>query len=498
MQELKELAYIINKSKVQSIEIIEDEAKQHNSKLYQLYEAVQDQSVNTNIDAAKLVYGEAKISSKYRNLKHELKKRMLNTIFFIHKNNKKSREEQYYQCWKDWAACKILIEKSARLTAITLAEKILKKALDNNFYDLIISISILLRSHYALTEKNKEKFKYYDELYDHSKRQEKYKNLAHKYYMLLVLDHTSNGVTFNSKIKEDADNYCQELEKYESDNDGNKFYYYLYQIKLMGFMGIFDYSNAKEICNEAIHFLEGKYFQGGLRNFLLNKLVCNIQLKEFEEGRNTAKLCQKLVATDSFNWFKTQEYLMMLAFHTGEYQEAYKIYYSITNNARYKSHPVLHETWPLYKLYLHFLLLVGKVALKPSDKYFSILKLEKTINKIPKFAKDKQGMNIPILIIQMAILIQQGDQDKAIDRIESLDKYCERYLKLSNPNYRSYCFIKMLTQIPKANFNPIATTRKAEKYIQNLRKVDISFANQAHELEIIPFEELWKMLLKSL
>ncbi len=498
MKELNELAYILTKSKVRSIEIIGDETRQYNSKLYRLFDAIQNQKVSSDMEAANLIYGEARISSKYRNLKHELKKRMLNTIFFIDTNGGKDREDNYYQCWKDWAACRILIEKSARNTAISLAEKILKKALKYNFYDLIVSISILLRTHYALIEKDKDKFKYYNDLYDNSKRQDKYKNLAHKYYMQLILDHTQEGVTVNPQIKEDAEKYYQELEEFKDKNEGIKFFYYLFQIKLLGYMGVFDYANAKSVCNEAIDFLEGKNFNGGLRNFLLNKLVCTIQLKAFNEGRATAIECQKLVTKGSFNWFKTNEYLIMLSFHTNNFQEAYEIFYSIINYPRYKSFPILHETWSLYKMYLHFLLLINEIKPKAKDNSFSSLRLGKFLNNIPSFSKDKEGMNVPVLIIQMAILIQQRNYDEVIERIDTLNKYSDRYLKPNSPNYRSNCFIKMLTQIPKASFNPIGAERKAEKYIERMAEIEINFNNQAHEVEIIPFKTMWKLILKTL
>ena len=498
MRELQELTYILKKSKTRSIEIIGDETRQYSSKLYQLFHAIQNKEVTTDKEAAKLIYGEAKISSKYRNLKHELKKKMLNTILFIDTNGEKDREDNYYQCWKDWAACRILIEKSARNTAINLAEKILKRALKYNFHDLIISIAILLRAHYALVKKDKAKFKYYNGLYDNSKRQEKYKNLAHQYYMQLILDHTSEGVTANPKIKEDAERYYQELKEFNANTDGIKFYYYLYQIKLLGLMGVFDYTAAKQVCDEAIEFLKDKNFEGGLRNFLLNKLVCTIQLKEFEEGRATAVQCQKIVSEDSFNWFKTNEYLIMLSLHTGNYQEGYEIFYSVIRHPRYKSFSSLHETWELYKMYFHFLLLINKIKPKLNDKSFSSLKLGKFINNIPSFSKDKTGMNVPVLIIQMAILVQKRDYDKVVERVEPLNRYCDRYLKQNSPNFRSNCFIKMLTQIPKANFNSIGTKRKAEKYIKKMEATKINFANQAHEVEIIPFEKMWELILTTL
>lgn len=500
MEELQELVYILNKYKTRSIEIIGDESRQYQSKLYQLYEAIQKGHVKNDEEAALFIYGEEKISSKYRNLKHELKKRLLNTIFFIDTNADQERDNVYYQCWKDWAACRILIEKSARKTAVHLAEKIIKKAIQFDFHELITSISILLRMHYALREKNKKRFEYYDGLYEYYKKEAEYKDQAHKYYMKLILDYAVESVTANPKIEKDAQKYYLELAPLKSETDNTKFHYYLYQIQLLGTMGIFQYQKAKLICGEAIEFLnkQDPDFKGGIRNFLLNKLVCHIQLKEFEEGKTTALQCEDFISEGDFNWFKTNEYFFMLSFHTGNYQEAYSIFNKITTHPRYKAYKILHETWSLYRIYLHFLFLLDQFTPMKSDKSFNKIRLGKFLNDVPLFSKDKHGMNIPVLVAQMAFLILQQKYDAATERIDALNKYCDRYLKSNNPNFRCNCFIKMLLQIPVSGFHRAGVERRAKKYLKKMKTIEINFNNQAHEVEVLPFETMWAFILDAL
>ena len=501
MEELQELSYILTKYKTRSIEIIGDESKSYDSKLYQLYQAIQKGEVKNDNEAVLNIYGEKKITAKYRNLKHELKKRLLNTVLFVDTNTKKSKEDDYYQCWKEWAACKVLIQKSARKTATKLAEKTLKKCLKHDFFELIISISIFLRNHYALMEKNKDRFEYYDQLYDFAKREQKYTNLAHKYYMKLILDYAIGSVTIDPKINDDAETYYNELIKLKGETDNFKVHYFLFQIQLLGAMGVFDYKRARNICSDAISFFQqskGFDFEGGMRNILLNKLVCHIQLKEFEEGKQTAIECSNYVSEGAFNWFKTNEYFFMLSFHTGNYQDAYEIYYTIINHSRYKNYKVLHETWFLYQIYLHFLFLVGEITPFEKDKSFNKIRLGKFLNDVPSFSKDKRGMNIPVLIAQMAFLILQRKYDAATDRIDALNKYCDRYLKSQNPNFRCNCFIKMLVQIPISGFHKAGVKRRAQRYREKLKAVDINFNNQAHEIEILPFDVMWELIINNL
>src|SRR5690606_20915304 len=87
--------------------------------------------------------------------------------------------------------------------------------------------------------------------------------------------------------------------------------------------------------------------------------------------------------------------------------------------------------------------------------------------------------------------------DLVMSRLESLNLYSHRYL-LKDDTFRSNCFIKMLMQLPKANFNRIALKRKAEKYYIKLKQNPSNLSMQASEIEIMPYEILWEYVLNSL
>ena len=149
-------------------------------------------------------------------------------------------------------------------------------------------------------------------------------------------------------------------------------------------------------------------------------------------------------------------------------------------------------------MYLHFLFLVEQITPATSDKNFSTIRLGKFLNNVPSFAKDKHGMNIPVLVIQMAFLILQKKYDGAAERIDALNKYCDRYLKTNNPNFRCNCFIKMLVQIPISGFHRAGVERRAARYFDKLKTIEINFSNQAREVEVLPFEILWVLILGTL
>lgn len=500
MEELRELVYILTQSAAQDAYFTSTYFGGGGSKMQQLFDAIQKEEVTDDQEAVELIYGEQRITSKYRNLKYELKKRLLDALLLVKPSGGKGRNEAYYQCWKEWAACQILIEKSARTSAKAIAQRLLRKAVQYDFLSLVVNIALFLRNHYALRERNRERFEYFDELYERYQQEEAYNNLAHKYYMRLILDHAQDSVIANPQIEADAQRYLEELTPLKDQATNAKFYYYLYQVQLLGKMGVFNYQEARDICAEAIAYLDQSNFEfkGGALNFLLNKLVCHIQLGEFEEGKKTAIACSELVEEGTFNWFKTQEYLFLLSAHTRNYQSAYDSYYAVVNHPRYNAYTILHETWSLYKMYLHFLYLLGKFELAAGDRSFSKVRLGKFLNETPSFAKDKQGMNIPVLIIQMAFLILQHKYDLAVERIDALNKYCDRYLRGNDPNFRCNCFIKMLLEIPKSAFHRNGAERRAQRYLKRMKTTAINFSSQAHELEILPFEDFWYLILQTL
>ena len=106
-------------------------------------------------------------------------------------------------------------------------------------------------------------------------------------------------------------------------------------------------------------------------------------------------------------------------------------------------------------------------------------------------------MNIPILIIQFLLALADKEYGQCIDREESLAKYRTRYLKPDNAA-RSHYFFKMLELIPKCDFNASIVKTNAAPLLEHLMKSSQKTANQNFEVEVIPYETLWEIVLSIL
>ena len=271
-------------------------------------------------------------------------------------------------------------------------------------------------------------------------------------------------------------------------------------IQLMVYSIQNNYPGTLQVCDKIIHFFEAKSYQANtpLQIAYYQKLVCMIQLKMFENAENVAEKCLSLIEEGAFNWFKYNELYLTVCMHTGKYQKAYQIYQEVVNHKRYPFLPSNNkEIWIINEAYLKYLAQIGKIEPSTEDVQFSRFSIGKFVNETPIFSKDKRGMNIAILAIQILFLILTKKYGKAIDRIEAVEKYCTRYLRQTD-TIRSYFFIKMLLTIPLANFHKVAVERKSKPYLDKLCQQPLELSDQTHKIEIINYEKLWEFALDSL
>jgi hypothetical protein len=477
----------------------------HASHVQNLYEGIAEGKYENDQEASMSIYGEGENSQIYfTRLKRQLYKRLINSLFFIDVNQPSFNDYQkaYYSCHKNYAAVKILIGRNARRSAIQLAEQTLKKALKFEFTDLIINLAKDLRLHYGTVTGERKPY-------------QEYKDLIKKYQEIFLAElqveelYTDLAINFvNSRatkieVETLAENYVEDLEllikKYSS-----------YRLNLYAYLGISlryqisnDHQNTLRVCEEAIRFFKTKEHiasKGAIVNFLFKMLACYIPLKEHTKGQEVAEKCLQLVGKGSSPWFNILNHLTILLFHTRQFQKAYEVFQRAYSHPKFKNlYKSQSEDWRINEAFIHYFILIGKIDLTqyPEEMRVKKFRVSKFLNEVPIFSKDKRGNNITILIIQMLFLLQKGQYDKVIDRMEAINAYCNRYLR-NDDTYRSNCFIKMLLQLPKAHFNKTAAIRKADKFVQKLKKVPLEQANQSNELEIVPYEMLWEFVLESL
>jgi hypothetical protein len=499
MIDLKELAQIVTRTKLRHVELISSSSNgQEQSKIQQLYDMLQDETVYDDDEAAKKLYGEDKDKqySSYQKLRGTLKDRMINSLFLIDlkQASYNDRQKAYYECYREWAAAKILFGKFARTAAITISRKVIKIARKFEFTELLVDILHTLRLYHGTIEGDFKKFKQYNAEFNEQQARWLEENKAEELYIDLSIGFVNTKAT-KTDIKEKAEAYYAEikdsLEKYDT-----------YQLHLCGrlievsqYTGVNDYEQSLDVCNRAIDFFEAKSFKTDvpLQIFYYQKLICQLQLRHFDEAFATAEKCETFLQEGAFNWFKIQETYFLLYMHNKEYEKAYASFQLVINHPKFEGLPEnIKETWIISEGYLYFLYQLE--ILKGEEIRLRPFRLDRFMKEIQLFTRDKQGMNIPVLILEFIFHVIEKNNDYLIDRVEALDKYRKRYLKEEQVQ-RSALFLKMLLQLPKNAFDVDEATAKAEADFQALQAVPIEIANQAYEIEIIPYEKLWDMII---
>jgi len=501
MQELRELTDIVTKKKMKSVSVLGGSPTLSNARMMKLYDLVAEDKVQTDEQAMAALFPGQDNPPHYFRLKNALRDCLHRMLFLIDLDlpHYHLRQKAYFECYRQWATMKLLVGKNARASQVSLATDLLRMTRKYEFTDLTVDIARSLRLYYGSIEGNLKKYEQYKALtheYDEVFQQE---NLAEELYTDLVLRFVNNK-SVKQDVHQQAKAAFDKIEPALAKYDTYRLHLSGRLIEVLVHTSVNDYRQTVAVCDRAIRFFEAKEYTANipLQIFLQQEMVCFVQLRDYPSGKAVAQRGLLLLEEGTFNWFKYQELLLMLSFHTQEYQAAYEIFRRAVQHRRFDALPEsVSEIWKIQKAYLFYLSEIGVIHPDPDDDGFINFKVSKFLNNTPLYSKDKRGMNIALLVFQIVWLISARRYNETIDRMEAIEKYSTRYLK-KDDTFRSNCFIKMLLAVPAAGFHRIAAGRAAEKFALALSTMPLDFANQSHDVEIIPYEHLWQMVIGSL
>jgi hypothetical protein len=231
-----------------------------------------------------------------------------------------------------------------------------------------------------------------------------------------------------------------------------------------------------------------------LGEFALNQMVACMHLGDYASGEANAQRCLGYLTEGSNNWMIFLEYFFLLCMHTGNYTRAEEVYHQVTSHPRFGSlDSARAEKWRIFDAFLHYMRQDASDSSSESRRFH----LHKFLNEVPIYSKDKRGLNISILILQILYLLDRKDWNGIIGRTESLKVYASRHLKRDD-TFRSNCFVKMMLTMEKKDFDREETSRIAGKYFSKLQSSRFDYRGDLGSLEVIPYERLWENVLSRL
>lgn len=413
------------------------------------------------------------------------------------KENISNRLNQLFDIQRKFIVASILNEKNERILSIKMFEKIFKQCLkwEYTFYTMMISRT--LYAHYSFFEPNRYKMHLYKTALQDSEKLLVYENkifsvnaeISHLYQVNRSGLTNKNLETFKNLMKDVMDIH----HSYESYN----IKLYTYDLIAFYFLTIRDYDKVIEIAEEGKKYFSSKYFKD-TRGIIINNInIINAFIYKNELDKSLTILNETLtfITEGTRIWVRLKSFEYVIYTLQNKYESLYRVYRETEPKVKLD---IDKEEWLIRSAYIHFLIRMGKITIPEKDgkKPYSFV-LSKFLNSVTFYSKDKSGLNISVIIIQILFYFLEKKWDKVLDKIEGLKQYTFRYLT-KDESMRSNCFIKMLIAAEKANFNRQLTITYTKSHYEKMIKSPYVLSENSAFVEIIPYETLWNITLELL
>ena len=487
MDDLRKLVKIVTNRGQKNFPLLEFKNKTANKEI-ELFFKIKNGICETEQQAAALFKAQPN-DPRVKMIKARLRRKLLNHLFFLDFSDGSLKISHRYEqeSLNALYQARALMNEGETNISAKLLRAALKLAIEAEFTQIIIDSYELLLESYSLTSS-----KYFHQT----------KNTLAKYRKLALIEQEAADLYYVSRLELNKSvsarkKYLVKLkavvqkldELWQKTHSANIFEYY-YKLNTIQHQL---HGNFSEILN--ITASSAKLLQKGRINKMrfderFNKYMnvyAYLRVKDYGKGLATAASYIQVFNRSTNNWFGFMENYFLLAMHAGEYNQAAKLYAEAKRNTFYKKiTSSAQERWLLYSMYLHFV--------NPSAESLKRSFFYKMMNSVPEYSKDKQGFNVAILILQFVYKLRERNMDALINRIDCLKKYAGRHLthQLSK---RNLIFFKLLTLLVKADLSFEQAKKKGEPWVQRLASTPVPGDAYA-EIEIIPYEQLWTLILE--
>lgn len=504
MQNLIEIVQLLSARQIKSLEIFHpDTIKDDDSQYAKFYRNIEGGVYSNDEDAARDLYNAPPSDKRYQMLKSRVRKRLLNSLFFLdmHPPITTRIGEAHYEAAKTMIQASYLDKYGAVHAGAELAKKNLARAREIQMTEVEIFQTKLLKRYTSFHGDNKEHKQLSVEL---TKLIEVYsREVQAENFYDEILSELKKTAARETSIAEKLIQYIGQVDYWRKTHDRfvlHKYYYFLriYQLQFQK-----NFKQTVEVCNEFEKLLlsQEKFYQKNIHIWIASsRLYCSIHLRDLQGGSFHAEQYKSLCSEQTQQWSNYVDLHFLHAMQSQKWALALDLYNSAINS-RHITNASEHtkEKWRIYKAYFDYTMLhVGRAdEIKDDSTIKSTEDLENFVRELPTYSKDKRGFYVSIIIVQILFMLEWGNIDGIIDRIESIKRYIGRYLR--RPEYhRSYCFMKLLLIMEKKNFDPVAVRAAGKRYYEKLTPSDNQDMSALDTLEIIPLDDLWVNILRTL
>lgn len=502
MEDIRELIAIASQKKVSKLLKI-SQTKGKTSMIGELYNLATQLDLSEETIAQRL-YGE-EVTPKhpaYRALKGRLRDLITTAIMDddVYSSNYSDYDSAQINGYRQLNLINLLLLRRAWHSARYLSHLTLRRVRDFEILPINSRLASVLASLYLGVGFNEKQFSKYQAMADYYAEAERVLNRVSSRYRemrRMIYAHKMLPNEIGLKVAEYVAECETSVAEYPKVSALQAMFFIM---KVHGLTLVGDYTGAIKTANDAERVLMGCKGAGkqSISLMALTRVDCSVKLKDFREGVLQVKRAEDMVPKKSINHIKLSEYAITLGLQTGHFEYAYEQLARVDRAVLGRLLTTQHvEYWLILEAYVNLLLMAGKIDKRKTKGKLPEFKLYKFLNNVPSYSKDKQGMNIQILILQVIFFIISNQYGKVIDRTDALIRYGSRYL-MNNENLRNNCFFKLLLTAEKCGFHRAATLRKSNKTYQKMISPIAKQLGKANSTEMVRYETLWDIVLDNL
>ncbi len=491
MEDLKRLVKVITRLKLRQSPLLDTKGVDRNSSKENIfYRYLSKGMVHTDDEASRLLYGTKSDDDRFRMLKSRLKQKLLNHLYFLDFSN--IIPEHYVEeeeCIKYLHQAKVLMMIGERKIARGLISKALNLAEKNELTEYVIpALEVQMRiysqdNHPHLFEETIRKLHAARNLYEiESTAREQY------YFIKMMI---LKSVNSRKKNLDNARNYILTLEKLWTETNSQNIFEFLLELTLItkGLKGKF-----LEIVRMLEEVNKGQYRNQPLNKDRLNKSYIILSLVhaylrqwELEKGLAYASDHKDFFAPATSDWFDFHAIYFLIAIHKKDYFIANDVIRKVYNEKSFNDiSDNEKQKWDLFHSYL---------KLAESEGHFTAQKRQAILPDVPAGIED-DGYNVAILILQFIYYLSEGDFAKVRKRRDGIKNYMANHFK-ETFSYRTRTFYKLLNILVEQKFDLNKVQQKC-RYLLNKLTENRVVSTAHQELEIIPYEYLWEIIIDIL
>lgn len=491
MEDLKRLVRIVVQKKQRQYPLLELKSiNEHSSKENIFFRYLKKDIVVSDDEAAGLLYGTKADDDRYRMLKSRLKQKLLNHLFFLDFGDPSADAAQgmEQECLHYLTQAKMLQfvgeEKTSRslvMKAYTLARRgELTKHELTSLEELVRIYSVNHQPH--LFESTREE---YLQLQKRHNIEEEARIQYLRMEMMLVKSVNSRKKSIDSAMSTAAD-----LERlFKETKSFNVFEYFLHlKVLLHSLTGDFD---------ALIPFLKeasaGTYKKIKLNDYRLDHryitLALGHALMKTGKSREGLELLEGAVDVfdiSTFEWPRYMEIRCLMHAKLKQHKQAEMLVEEVLSSRHFSRFDREEkDKWKLYNDYFRFAR-AGRFYNVKDERWFFL-------PEIPEYDKDKEGFLAAVMFLQFLYFVERGNYVELERRRDILREYMSNHFK-ENFSYRSRTFYKLLNIVVENNLELKQILNKS-RYLTAKLPENLVMSDAFAELEIIPYEDLWEMLL---